>query len=605
MKKNIYLFLSGFLLFSACQQDVLDKVPLDMITENALWNDPVLIERYLIQCYAQTSVFTNDATGHAAGESTIFDLNHGEDRYGPHWINGLADEGTWNWRRGTDFNFKRGGLNINGGLIEYWELPYKTIRYINEFLEKVPNSPLEIEVQKVRLAEARFIRAFNYFAMVKRYGGVPLITKVQQLDDPIESLYPARDSEQTIYDFIISEMDEISNDLPDKNPQDQLGRVTKYTALALKCRAALYAGSVAQFGKIQLGGLLGFPAESASSYYQKSYDAANAIINSGEFALYNDDADKIMNFRNLFLVETNSEVIFARRHDDVTFFDGGNGWMYDYYQAPINIHNAGNKDAPYLEMAESFEYVDGTPGQLDRVAIQEGLWTMDELWGNRDPRFYATLYTQGTKWKWMEPFVDFHNGIILPDGTIQITGSYEGVEARGRRRTDNSFGTGFGVMKYLDEDTDISQFVFRSKTDYLVFRYGEILLNYAEAAFELGKSVEALEAINQIRSRAGIISLESVTREKIRHERKVELAYEGHRYWDLRRWRTAESDLSMNWSGIRYILDYTTRKYQLSILENIDGTTPPPRFYERNYYFPITLERTGINPNLIENPGYQ
>ena len=111
--------------------------------------------------------------------------------------------------------------------------------------------------------------------------------------------------------------------------------------------------------------------------------------------------------------------------------------------------------------------------------------------------------------------------------------------------------------------------------------------------------------MNDIRRRAGISPLESIDRDKIRHERKVELAFEGHRYWDVRRWRIAVDVLSKPNSGLRYILDYETGKYQLQILDNVDGTGTSPNFYEHNYYFPITLSRTGNNPNLQENPGYQ
>ena len=157
----------------------------------------------------------------------------------------------------------------------------------------------------------------------------------------------------------------------------------------------------------------------------------------------------------------------------------------------------------------------------------------------------------------------------------------------------------------MDEGNNTLQFPGISSTDYLVFRYGEILLNLAEAAFELGETGEALEAVNDIRKRAGISPLESVDRDKIRHERKVELAFEGHRYWDVRRWRIAVDVLSKPNSGLRYILDYETGKYQLQILDNVDGTGTSPNFYEHNYYFPITLSRTGNNSNLQENPGYQ
>ena len=144
-----------------------------------------------------------------------------------------------------------------------------------------------------------------------------------------------------------------------------------------------------------------------------------------------------------------------------------------------------------------------------------------------------------------------------------------------------------------------------SSVDWLVFRYGEILLNYAEAALALGKSGDALGAVNQIRERAGIADLPSLSQDQYRHERRVELAFEGHRYWDLRRWRTAQTLLSQNTSGLRYILDFTTGKYKLMVIENIDGTVTPPAFYPQNYYLPITITRTGNNPNLVENPGYQ
>lgn len=600
MKKILFIFCIGLISFTSCQKDVLDKQPLDIISDATVWNDPALIDAYLTQLYAQTSIFSLESPGNNKGDwwpdqatSELFN--------GQFFINEIADESRAGWVWLADCSgWKAGGLNINGGLMEWWEWSYKTIRSLNEFIERVPSSPIDESVRKERIAEARFLRAFNYFAMVKRYGGIPLITKVQNVNDSKETLYPARDSEQKIYDFVISEVDAMINDL-DEVPADY-GRPGKYAALALKSRAALYAGSIAQFGSIQLNGLLGIPSASANSYYQKSYDAAKSIISGGKFALYNADADKVKNFKNIFLVKHNSEIIFAKQHNGIA--NGGvNAWNYDFSQAPKpHAWDAGNKDAPYLEMAEEFEHVDGTPGTLDRTAIQKGLWSMDELWANKDPRFFATIYTMGTSWKGTT--VDPHNGLLLPDGTILNDGSYNGVAALGTQKVDNKFNTSFGVMKLLDETCDNLQGMNRSTTDCTVFRYGEVLLNLAEAAFELGKTSEALDAVNQIRTRAGIATLAAVDREKIRHERKVELAFEGHRYWDLRRWRTAVSVLSVPHSGLRYVLDYTTRKYKLQVIDNVDGETTTPKFYSYNYYFPITLARTGNNKNLVENPGY-
>jgi hypothetical protein len=486
--------------------------------------------------------------------------------------------------------------------LEWWG--YNTIRSINEFIERVPSVPFPADEIKTKVAEARFLRAFSYFALVKRYGGVPLITKVQSLSDPQAELYPARDKEETVYDFIISEIDSIAGNLPEVVTGDNLGRPSKYAALALKSRAALYAGSIAEFGTVQLDGVVGIPAARAQTYYQESYDASNLIMTSGNYALYNSDADKATNFRNIFLVKNNPEAIFVKRHDNVNNFTGGNGWSIDFFNCPRpQAWGRGLYDQAYLELAEDFEHVDGTPGTLDRTAIQQGLWTTDDLWANKDPRFFGTFYTQNTDWKGSK--LDFHRGIRLADGTIQTDGSANGVLANGDQDYE---GTGIGILKYLDESHDnmagANSGWPTSSQDWQIFRYAEILLNYAEAAFELGNSANALTAINQIRSRAGIAALTSISRDQIRHERRVELAFEGHRYWDVRRWRTAVTDLSKSWSGIRYILDIQTGKYQLVVVNNIDGTSNVPQFRQENYYFPITIQRTSNNSKLVENPGY-
>jgi len=201
--------------------------------------------------------------------------------------------------------------------------------------------------------------------------------------------------------------------------------------------------------------------------------------------------------------------------------------------------------------------------------------------------------------------VDFHSGLIGPDGTLYegAQSAYNGIPAWGVQNLWGNFHTGFGVMKYLDESMPMGSMWSDSGTDYIVFRYAEILLNFAEAALELGHADEALDAINQVRSRAGVSRKSVIARDDIRQERRVELAFEGHRYWDLRRWRVATTALSREFSGLKYVLDYNSGKYRLIVLNNIDGNNKP-LFHNRNYYFPITLRRTSANPNLIENPGY-
>lgn len=610
MKKIlIYLLISVIAIPSLMScSDVLDKAPLDIISDDAVWSDESLIEAYLVQCYYHMSFFANESGGSGWSGDSFF----------PGFvINEVTDECQAQWRDWGDamvgYNYKFGNLKISGGLLEWWG--YNPIRKINEFIEKVPDSPLGEGLKTTRVAEARFLRAFAYFAMVKRYGGVPLITKTQHLDDPEEELYPARDKEADVYDYIISEAEAVSEILPEE--ADELGRATKYAALALESRAALYAASIAQFGTVQLDGVVGIPADKAQSYYQTSATASKKIIDSGKFALYDEDDDRTENFKNIFRVKNNSEVIFAKRHDSNNgLISGGNGWAWDFFECPRpQGWNRGNLDGPYLEMAEEFENIDGTSGKLDRSKIETGLWSMEELWGNKDPRFAASIYTQETPWQ--GAFVDYHNGLLLSDGSILTSDSYNGVLCTGDQ---DLLGTNFGIMKYLDESHDNMSGTngawATSSQDFLIFRYAEVILNYAEAEFELGNSNDALDAINQIRSRAGIAKLGEVTRENIRHERKVELAFEGQRYWDLRRWRTAVKDLTRSFSGLQYILDYDSYKaheedsssplkYKLKVLEHIDYSSSDPVFKEENYYLPITIARTSSNEKMVENPGYK
>lgn len=584
--------------FEAC--DVLDKKPLDNISDATVWNDETLIDADITGAYSQTTVLVNEADNVVSANKSNF--------FAIYFINNVSDESkSASNFAGNAYRFKFGNLKIQGGLLEYWERPYNIIRVLNELLERLPNTNVSQEFKQKRIAEVRFLRAFNYFAMVKRYGGVPLITKVQHKSDPESELRPARNKEKEVYDFIISEAIAASKELPDVIGADDWGCPSKYAALALASRAALYAGSIAQYGTVELDGVIGIDHNLASRYYQESYDASKEIVSSARYALYNDDADKVKNFKDIFLKKRNSEVIFARQHDGSDKEVGGAGWCYDYFQCPYpNGWSNGNHDAPYLEMAEAFEYKDGSPGKIkEEFYEKDRLVTMDELWQDKDPRFFATIYTQGTQWQGRT--LNYYNGLILPDGSVQQQGSYEGVLANGEQKY--WVACGFGVMKYLDESKNngdgSTAGIFGSKQDFIVFRYGEILLNYAEAALALGKTSEALDAVNQIRTRAGIAQLTSIDVDKIRQERRVELAFEGHRYWDLRRWRIAEDVLSRNMCGLKFILDYTTRKFRIQKVEKIDGATNTPLFRHENYYFPLTHVRTNQNPNLVENPGYK
>jgi starch-binding outer membrane protein, SusD/RagB family len=592
---KILVIIIAFII-NACE-DVLEKQPLDIITDVTLWSEPVLIDDYLNQCYSEMRFYFEMPYGQ--------NINYLMDNRALDMLN-ISDEANQGWVSTPKTHW----IGIGGGHIEWWGYPI--VRKLNIFIDKMENLEIEVDenYKKQRIAEARFLRAFAYFNMVKRYGGIPLIIRVQELNDPDEELYRERDKEEEIYQFIFSEIDEIASDLPEDYGD---GRATKYAALALKCRASMYAASIAQWGNIQLDGIIGIPADKAASYWQISYDVAEAIISSGKFALYNGSDDKAQNFRNLFLDENNSEVIFSERFDGIS----GKGHIYDMMEVPKFYHvwGGGQHTSLYLEMVESFDNIDGTPGIIDRDKIENGhFWTVEELWGNKDPRFKASVYTHGTPWVHKNgPFIlDYHNGIEVAEGEIVTTGAYKGILCKSPPLTKNA-RTPFGVLKYLDEARAVVHERHYSSTDYIVFRLGEILLNYAEAAIELNKNGDALWAVNEIRKRAGMPEYATLTRDDVRKERKIELAFEGNRYWDVRRWRTAKDDLTKSFHGLRIILDgasivegqydVLTQKFKLAIIENVSGI-PSPYFDEKHYYLPISLSRTSNNPNLIENPGY-
>jgi len=624
MKTKLILAIVVLATILTSCYDVLDQTPTDRYTDGVVWNDSYLLNSYLAELYACTPVMVQDAIclmNDWNGSSMNVDDNSWYTKMGfSEQIEGsirtieISDEAKYNFGGQANLvGVKQNGIQANSSLLQWWGNAYYTIRNLNDFIARAGESTIE-NVEE-RIGEARFLRAFCYFAMVKRYGGVPLITEVQTIDADSTVLYPKRNTEKEIYDFILNETDEISKILPSSN---ESGRANKWAALALRSRAALFAGSIAQYGTQQLGGILGFPGGDDDSYYQICYNACKEIMTEGPYSLYNGDDDKVQNFKNIFLKKGNVEAIMVKQHSGPSFMDGGsNRWSWDMIQCPRpSIWGLGNYDGPYWDLVQEFELKDGSSGVLDRDYAESRLWTMDELFGDRDPRLLASIWTNGTSWPGAnggvlgDNTIDMHYGIMSKEGNL-IDGrfdSYDGISAIGdqmsRFKEFNEPNTGFGVMKYLDPTANNNSWFAESTTDYLIFRYGEILLNYAEAAFEVGKTGEALDAINQIRDRAGIARLASIDREKIRHERKIELLFENHRYWDLRRWRTAVNTLTTTYSGLRYIYDAASGKYRLHIVDNVDGYINGATFPEKNYYFPIGQGRIAANPNLLENPGY-
>jgi len=611
MKKIFYITLIFILAFAGCEK-ILDKEPLQIVSDADVWDDPGLIKSYHASLYDRAPTKRLFIQGYWWGAewdawSWPNNDNHPEIHVDPNDYPVLCDEarGGYSWAYSLDLN--EVGFNNTTWQLQYWD--YQIIRSCNEFLELIQEGNVDEDTRKILSAEVRWIRAFVYLEKVKRYGGVPIISKVQSITDPDEELFPVRNKEQEVYDFVISECELAAEDLPEV--ASELGHADKYTALATISRAALYAGSIAKYGQVKLNGIVGIPSSEADKYWQIAYDASKEIIDNGPYLLYDEESDKALNYQNIFLDEENSEIIFSRR-----FIGKDYGHSFDFYNKPLSFRVGwGGFINPTLDLVDDFDFIDGSDGAIDWTSQTSSVM---ELLKNKDPRLHGSIYYQGSEIEGdsIEAYILEADGVYLennPGGfymwdnngtTIPIGHVGDDVYPIHRDGTK----TGFNIKKFLRPDFDQDgQGV--SDTDWIEFRLAEILLNYAEAAFELGKPGDARNAVNQIRDRAGIAQRGSITLDQIRHERKIELVFECHRIWDIRRWRIANDVYNKEFHGLNtiWVLPENTYRYEIFNCDYRDQKSNPlPRYFnpQRMYYIAITVDRINNNPNLVENPGY-
>ena len=494
---------------------------------------------------------------------------------------------------------------------------YQALRIVNDFLERLPATTFADNKKSNWLGEAKFIRAYYYFSMAKRYGGVPLITKVLPYSGAgdIASLKVSRNTEKEVYDFILKELDEAVDLI---SPVSLRGRANKYVVYALKSRAMLYAASIAKYGTVQLNGLVGIPVADGDKYWQEAYNAAKKIIDDNKYSLYNKNADKTQNFQEMFLDVANPEAIFVR-----VFKFPEKPHSFDTYNVPWEARGPSGftgSTNPTLEMVEEFEYIDGSNGALKMVDGAGNPVKYNsplDIFKNKDPRLAATVMLPFSDWRGAE--IDVQAGLIhgtqtitasnyntLYDPVTKTTGSV-GVRIIGANGIGGNLqisSTGFYIRKYLNPKyapSDLS--ISRMDGAWINFRYAEILLNFAEAAIELGKIADAKTAVNLVRARAGIKLLidAEVTRDRVRHERQVELAFEKHRFWDIRRWRIAET--LINNTQFSAIMPYKVIDDNTYIFKR-QKVLLSRSFLTKYYYELVPTAEILANPSLLQNPGY-
>ena len=620
MKKYIALLIGALTLGNGCtsDRDFLDVKPTTILLLDDVYSDPRLVLSVVTDLYNRIPDLVKPSNfGLYAG----FDEAFASGDYGRHQF--------------RDYSYDDWG---------YWDYGY--IREVNLLIQRTNAATQLTPADKAQFAaEGRYLRANAYFELAKRMGGVPLITEPLTYDfsGDVTNLRKPRAKESEVYDFVISEMEAIKSILP-KTPGEK-SRATYGLALATEARAALYAGSIAKYGvntpTVSLpNGEVGIPASKATAYYQTALKAAQELIASGQYSLYMKRPDLSDNFAYLFLDKANNpEAIFV---EDFKLKSGKvQGFALDNQPRAITEEGErGGRLNPSLNLVQSFEKLDNTfatlpinKGTSDNYIYYD---KPEDLFAGRDARLRGTVLVPGATFK--DRPIDIYAGLILKDGSI-LSGNALGqlkdvngvkVKVVGLSgpidKYDGSAQGGFYMRKYNDPAVGSGQIGTQSEVWFIRYRYGEVLLNAAEAAFELGQSALAAGYMNQVRVRAGLtvpLTASDITFDRIVHERKVELAFEGHELFDYKRWRIAH----IVWDGSNSDLttkpgvatESSTRVFSLwpYLVYNPGGVndgkwvfrkllspqvTQSHNFRLGNYYSRISDGIVNNNPLILRNP---
>ncbi|MEI8084974.1 MAG: RagB/SusD family nutrient uptake outer membrane protein [Paludibacter sp.] len=562
MKTKILFFSSLMLLFSSCT----DFLAYD---ESSSYSEDQVFTMYSMSTQMATNVYSYLKSDFGSVGSAMRAAG--------------CDEAEYVWPSSTVHTYYDGSWSQINTVDDVWAVNYKGIRAANLFLEKgVGQTFVENKYQsgydKAMIKynnlqyEVRFLRAYFYFELMKRYGGVPLITKVltEQEADTV-----SRNTYDNVSAFIVNECDTAAKYLPkfyDATYDAETGRVTRMTALALKARVLLYGASKLHNNP------------SVPDKWINAAKASKALIDSASVYKINSllPYDKIPN--NIAL----PELIFARRE--------ANSGTFEALNYPVGFVGGNSGTCPTQNLVDAYE-VKKTGIKYDSIVFD---WNKSSLranpYANRDSRLALTVVLNNTLWADNQKVEAWEGG-------------NSGLPKSGATKT------GYYLKKYMDKTISFQPSgTTSSRHVWVIFRYAEVLLNYAEAMNEAFPTptykdatftLSALEAINLVRSRTGVALIAIPTslntadfRAKVRNERMVELAFEDHRFWDIRRWMIGPETVAIKRTKI--VKDPVTALFTYSTY-----TTNNRIWDDKMYYYPIPLSEIYKNGNLIQNLGWE
>lgn len=522
MKKIIYISVMlavGFMM-SSCNAWLDDVKQTATVSDEIVWQDEASVDKYVYGFYTyldKYGQFGNLQFSRSLTESLTDTFKYGSVSLGDRAGHPNA------------YVLDPSLVSPDGCRYSIWNVAYDEIRRMNQFLAlQKKYSSFSEEKNALWEAQVRFFRAFVYFQLAKRHDGVILYDCLPKSNDKARAT-----SEQT-WDFIEQDLNYAISILPESWDAKHRGLVTKWAALAFKSRAMLYA-----------------------ERWEKAMNAADKVIESGNFALEEDYANawKGQNKEAILEFAYNAQVNI--KHD----FDRA-------YVPKCDGFDFGALGTPTQEMVESYETADGKKVDWSPWHVKGGV-TQRPPYEKLEPRFHATVIYKGSVWKGkiMDCSVGGKNGEFM---------SY--------REQPYSYGkttTGYFLRKLLDEKLIDVQNVYSSQT-WVEIRYAEVLLNKAEAAYRFGKLSEAQDAMNEVRARVGLPAKYSTGEEWFKdycNERKVELSYEGHLFWDMRRWKLAH----IAYNGYRC----HGMKIMNNLYEWVDVDYQDRKFSKKLYVLPI------------------
>ena len=563
MKKNIHIILmSAALMLTSCNDSFLDRIPHDALTDANYW-----------QTETHLSSVANTFTSSLSGKD---------------WLNKteiMADSAPWSvttaWRTIGGGYFTSDASQINS----VWSAAYTGIGRTNYFLNNYQRATgVKEEVRERYAAEAYFYRAYNYWILTSLFGDVPLVTSELNVESP--DVFRGRDARKDVIDRITKDLEDHYKALPEyvAAGSSDFGRVSQCAALALLSRIYLYNGR-----------------------YEDAVSACERAMSSTYYKLYSTGHPDV-DYVNLFNYTGRASRNPANKETLIAFV-----YNYDLGESSRTSHNLSRecwvpndyaRFTPTASMIECYLTKDG------KIWDPNSATSYEDVFKDRDPRMTQSILAPGTKWEGGES-----GDMLSTDKTVFTYPKFD------NSKDGCMYYTGYYMRKYVEPST--VKDVGHDDNDIVLIRYAEVLLNYAEAKEQLGTLTQSDidKTINLLRDRVGMVHLKlseipagSDIRTEIRRERRVELFFEGHSYFDIIRWKQGEI-LGEDLLGVRK--DYLDpARLKEGIIGNLKWKTVNGKEYlvlesgrtfdsEKNYLLPVPFTQMQLNPQLApNNPGW-